>query len=140
PAVLVGRHHPAGLGPRSPEDPAVPARRLSDLGVPGEGPRADRRVRGDGSGGEGGTRGGAGRPRIGAGGPGAHRGPGQAPPYRVARRRSLRPGASGTPARTDVRTPKCAPIPGRPSLSPADGDPRNPQGPVTRGATGDEPQ
>ena len=37
PALLVGRHHPAGLGAGRPEDPAVPAGRVADLGVPGEG-------------------------------------------------------------------------------------------------------
>ena len=43
-----------GLGPGRAEDPAVPARRLADLDLPGEGAAADRRVRGDGGGGAGG--------------------------------------------------------------------------------------
>ena len=66
PAVLVGGHHAAGLGPDRPEDPAVPARGLPHLGLPGEGAAAHRRVRGDGGGGEGreGGQGGAqGEPR-----------------------------------------------------------------------------
>ena len=53
PALLVGRHHPARLGAGRAEDPAVPARGLPDLGLPGEGAAADRRVRRDGGGGAG---------------------------------------------------------------------------------------
>lgn len=66
PAVLVGGHGAAGLGPGRAEDPAVPARGVPDVGVPGEGAAADRRVRGDGGGGA--RRGGAqGRARTGEG-------------------------------------------------------------------------
>ena len=57
---------PARLGAGRAEDPAVPAGRLPDLGLPGEGARAHRRVRGDGGGGAG-REGCEGRGRVQAG-------------------------------------------------------------------------
>ncbi|CAK7280343.1 hypothetical protein SGPA1_11121 [Streptomyces misionensis JCM 4497] len=68
PAVLVVGHHPARLGAGGPEDPALPARGLAHLGLPRQGARPDRRLRGDGGAGGGregreGAQGGAGRGR-----------------------------------------------------------------------------
>ena len=133
PAVLVGRHHAARLGPGRPEDPAVPARRLPDLGLPGEGARrpstCSRRWRRQEKAEEE-------RKAAQAAGAARSRGRGRAAPARgctstpvtasSVRRRGAPRRSSGRPSPSYARTTVSSP---RPRGAPTAGPPAAPRGP-----------